>query len=269
MERNGHGTKDNAHRQVAGPEKPGRGSHQREVIRKADLRRAFAMNDIHIADLWRSPDPNAWEKSLERYWRLVKPKNIALEQKLEPPEIDHLRNRIRDFDPEQWYQFLNDEYFRWKYTDPRRYTQTTKHLRWYYDEAKLGELDQIRKRLLDLGDDVRTGLNATRGAAEGIRGLGVPGASGLLALMYPKTFGTVDQFVVKALCQVGSLPEAATVANMKCKNSLTITDGVLLIGIMQKKAFENNRDLGVTIWTPRKIDKVLWTYDETGRPRDR
>ena len=37
------------------------------------------MNDIHIADLWRSSDPKAWEELLEvRYWTLVKPKNVAL-----------------------------------------------------------------------------------------------------------------------------------------------------------------------------------------------
>jgi hypothetical protein len=136
-------------------------------------------------------------------------------------------------------------------------------------EGNLGGLDQIRKHLLNLDhNDVRAALNT----ACGIHGLAVIGASGLLALMYPETFGTVDKFVVEALSQVDNLPEAdaAAVAKMKCKmerkhkRDLTIEDGVRLIGIMQEKALENNRDFGVTTWTPRKIDKVLWCYRETG-----
>jgi len=39
--------------------------------------------------------------------------------------------------------------------------------------------------------------------ASRIRWLGTAGASGLLALIYPDSFGTVDQFVVKALSEVG------------------------------------------------------------------
>lgn len=40
---------------------------------------------------------------------------------------------------------------------------------------------------------------------------------------------------------------------------LTPRDGVVLIR-MQRKAAENNRLFGGTGWTPRKIDKVVWTY---------
>jgi hypothetical protein len=41
---------------------------------------------------------------------------------------------------------------------------------------------------------------------------------------------------------------------------LTIKDGVVLIQIMSAKAAENNRQFQTTDWTPRKIDKILWTY---------
>jgi hypothetical protein len=92
-----------------------------------------------------------------------------------------------------------------------------------------------------------------------IRGLGPPGASGLLALMYPHKFGTVDQFVVKALAQIDSLPEAATLRRMK-PEGLTIPQGVLITQILRRKAADNNRVLNSDGWTPRKIDKVLWTY---------
>jgi len=77
--------------------------------------------------------------------------------------------------------------------------------------------------------------------------------------MYPQKFGTVDQFVVKALVQIDSLPEAPTLRRMK-PEGLTIPQGVLIIQILRRKASDNNRVLNSDGWTPRKIDKVLWTY---------
>jgi hypothetical protein len=80
---------------------------------------------------------------------------------------------------DQWYAFLHDKYFKWKYTGCNRYATTTRHLEEY---KASGELDR--------GDDIRAGLQT----AQEIRGLGMAGASGLLALMYPDFFGTVGQF---------------------------------------------------------------------------
>jgi hypothetical protein len=42
--------------------------------------------------------------------------------------------------------------------------------------------------------------------------------------------------------------------------ALTIADGVLLIELFRRKASDNNRLFNSDTWTPRKIDKVLWTY---------
>jgi len=42
--------------------------------------------------------------------------------------------------------------------------------------------------------------------------------------------------------------------------SLTVSEGALLIDIYRRKASENNRNFGTTVWTPRKVDKILWTY---------
>jgi hypothetical protein len=207
---------------------------------------------IPIADLWVSENPKAWEDALKRYWNLVKPQNRALEQSLDTLDLELLRR----MDANGWYKFLRDEYFRWKYTAPNRYRTTTSNLHRYDDDNELGDLDQIRVRLLDLDPDyIRSGLET----AHAIQGLGTAGASGLLALMYPKHFGTVDQFVVKALRQVQGLPEAEALTRMK-PGSLTIKDGVLLINILRRKAADNNRVFKSDAWTPRKLDMVLWTY---------
>jgi len=158
--------------------------------------------------------------------------------------------------PGTWYNFLETEYFVWKYTAKNRLVTTRQQLRRYLVGSDLESLDQIRKQLLAFdASNARLGLSI----AMQIRGLGVAGASGLLALMYAKKFGTVDQFLVKALRQVAGLPEAAALAQMKPER-LKLEDGVLLIELLRRKAEELNQLFCVTTWTPRALDKILWTY---------
>ena len=207
---------------------------------------------MNITDLWRSSDPIAWEQALQRYWNFVQPRNLDLERALDTLDLKRLQN----LSPQGWYNFLHDEYFRWKYTAPNRYATTTIQLRKYVDVGALDELEKLRQQLLNLNvSDVRLGLKT----AKEIRGLGTAGASGLLSLMSPEHFATVDQFVVKALRLVSDLPEANALSKMNPLN-LSVTDGTLLIGILNRKAKENNRMFGTSAWTPRKIDMVLWTY---------
>jgi hypothetical protein len=207
---------------------------------------------MNIADLWRSVDPRAWDQALQRYWHFVQPRNLELERSLDALDL----RRIQVLTHRGWYDFLHDEYFRWKYTAPNRYATTTIQLRKYIDGGALDELESLRLQILNLDlNDIPLGLKT----AKKIRGLGTAGASGLLSLMYPNHFATVDQFVVKALRQVNDLPEANALAKMKPLN-LSVADGVLLISILNRKAKENNRLFDMTTWTPRKIDMVLWTY---------
>ncbi|MBI4557101.1 MAG: hypothetical protein HY706_05905 [Candidatus Hydrogenedentes bacterium] len=205
-----------------------------------------------INDLWQSGDPQAWSDALARYWEYVQPSNLQLEQELETLDLA----MVAELDALGWYDFLLHKYFRWKYTAKNRYATTTRCLRRYADEGKLDDLHLIKQRLLALDViDLPHGLSV----ALNIRGLGTAGASGLLALMYPTTFATVDQFVLKALRTVQHLPEAVILEKLK-PNALSVKAGVVLISIMQRKAAENNRRFRTTEWTPRKIDKILWTY---------
>ncbi|HXX58884.1 MAG TPA: hypothetical protein VEI96_12865 [Thermodesulfovibrionales bacterium] len=207
---------------------------------------------MNIAELWYSIERSDWEHALERYWQFVQPRNLELERALDSLNVE----RLRGLSARGWYDFLHGEYFRWKYTAPNRYATTTIQLKKYLDGGELDELDHIRLQLLSLDcSDIRRGLVTARN----IRGLGTAGASGLLSLMYPRCFATVDQFVVKALRLVPGLPAADAVAMMNPDN-LGISDGVLLIRILTQKANDNNRTFGTSMWTPRKIDMVLWTY---------
>lgn len=96
--------------------------------------------------------------------------------------------------------------------------------------------------------------------ASGIRGLGIAGASGLLSILFPKYFATVDQFVVKSLLRVNNLEEYNVIKQMKPEN-LNSRDAEVLIKIIRDKANELNNKFNADVWTPRKIDKVLWAID--------
>lgn len=208
----------------------------------------FVMTTIH--DLWQSTNEQDWNNALEHYWTLVQPKNLELERELNDPKLE----LIERLDPIAWYDFLHDKYFRWKYTAANRYATTTNKLRTYKTLNQLDDLFNIKRRLLSFDtSDVSAGLSI---ACE-IRGLGIAGASGLLSIMYPKHFGTVDQFVVKALWQIPDLSQKPDVNKMK-PEALTLRDGILLIHIMRTKASQNHKVFGREFWTPRKIDMVLW-----------
>ncbi|HUT37367.1 MAG TPA: hypothetical protein VNE39_28045 [Planctomycetota bacterium] len=210
---------------------------------------------MNVDQLWHSSDPQVWKQELERYWDFVKPRNVELEESLEALDL----GRLRSMDGQGWYDFLHDEYFPWKFTVQYICTCNRRYLREHVEKNGLDELDQTRRRLLGLDlHEARKCLDT----AMSIPGLAVAGASGLLALMYPHAFGTVDQFVVRALREVSGLPEEPALDRMAPKG-LTPSNGVVLIDILKRKAIENNRLFGTTTWTPRKIDKVLWTYGRT------
>lgn len=213
-----------------------------------------------VAELWNCRDEDEWRRALEQYWRTETVlANLKLEKDMDSPD---LAARVQQLDMQGWYDFLLNQYFRWKYTYPNRYASTTGALKRYSDTNTRGELYQIKERLFAFDqEDIREGLTI----AGLIKGLGTAGASGLLAVLFPKNFGTVDQFIVKALCEVDTLREIGAIKRMKPER-LTVRDAILLIGIMRTKAQENNRIFVTDLWTPRRIDMVLWTLGHGCEP---
>jgi hypothetical protein len=92
-----------------------------------------------------------------------------------------------------------------------------------------------------------------------IRGLGTAGASGLLALLFPKDFGTVDQFVVKRLQEIDHPDYGMELRSMN-PEILKIKDAIILNRIMKEKALELNQRFKTDFWTPRRLDMVLWAF---------
>jgi hypothetical protein len=210
-----------------------------------------------IAKLWDSISESDWKDALKNYWKYVNTSNLELERELNGLSL----KEIIALDEKGWYNFLHDKYFRWKYTVPLRYTQTIKHLEKYREQGNIAELFSIKLSLLslDLSDIQKSILIAKQ-----IYGLGIAGASGLISIMYPHAFGTVDKYVAEALYEITTLPEHHEIEKIKIKIdksddcSLTLNEGVLLIEIMRRKAKKNNLLFKTDYWTPRKIDMVLW-----------
>ncbi len=213
------------------------------------------MARISIQGLWDSDNEDEWKSELKVYRTKIIPEDLPLDVEMSKITLETIRSKS----PEEWFNFLLKKYYRWKYTAAKRYTTTTNSLKIYREEHKIEELYEIRNKILAIDKhDTKRLLEAT----SDIKGLGTAGASGLLSLLYPDQFGTVDQFVVKALQEIKSAPELKDVHDIKPK-SITIPQGLLLIDIMKKKAEDLNKLFKTDFWTPRKIDMILWTYGRT------
>jgi hypothetical protein len=198
-----------------------------------------------------SRNEKQWRDALEGYWDNPSVrKNQEIEKYMD--ELDH--EAIKKCAPSEWHDFL-ETYFRWKFTESRWLPDRLKD----FESNSLEQLFRVKENLFAVDEfdltEVQKGLKTVKSPQ--IRGLGYPGASGLLAVLFPKWFGTVDQMVVKALCEVESLPERQRVREMK-PNNLKERDAILLIDIMRRKARQVNGWFGTNKWTSRKIDMILW-----------
>lgn len=223
---------------------------QRETpntIKKMSGGRKWQMTFVQI---WNSNSERDWNRLLQSYWALVHVDNIQLEYSLNRLTLE----RVASMNERSWYAFLHDEYFPWKYTAKNRLATTRKQLERYAEEGHLDVLDDIRSQLLNIEPAL---IAPAIELAWGIRGLGISGASGLLSLMYPEHFATVDQFVVKALREV---PDHRAQLEAMNPMSLTLPNGVVLTEIIRAKAAELNARFRTYFWTPRTIEMALWAY---------
>ena len=202
--------------------------------------------------LWNYGSEASCLEALAHYYELLNDEARVLDKYMEHVDADEIAQlSVNDF-----YNFLYDKYFVWKYTAKNRLATTRKSLRRYVDENRMSELEDIQKRLfLAKHSDIRQCLSIAKES----RGLGTAGASGLLAILFPEDFGTVDQFVVKTLREVDGLSVATELTKMK-PEFLSIKDGVLLTEILREQAKKLNKNFCTDFWTPRKIDMVLWAF---------
>lgn len=202
--------------------------------------------------LWNCADETEWIKALNHYWDMLKTSQVELETYIDSINAEDIKVLSSD----GFYDFLYNKYFVWKYTQKNRLASTRKHLRRYVDNDELMKLESIHKRLFALSKD---NIFDCLSVANEIYGLGTAGASGLLSILFPQHFGTVDQFVVKRLREIKHPIYQYKLEKMN-PESLNNKDGVILVSIMREKAEELNRNFDTNFWTPRKIDMVLWAF---------
>ena len=202
-------------------------------------------------DLWECTDDKVWRLMESNYTKLIRPENITLENEIESLSAD----RVRNMTAEEFYSFLYHQYFVWKYTAKNRLATTRAHLRYYEDH--LDELEKIHQQLFAAD---HTDILAILKVAKSIKGLGVAGASGLLAVLFPHDFGTVDQFVVARLKSFSTFSTDQVIQNIH-EQSIKEKEAVYMEKLLRKKAAALNLVNQSTYWTPRRIDKVLWAYE--------
>ena len=212
---------------------------------------------MNLEYFWFEGSEKDWDDIYNNYSILVKKENIQLEIELET-KLNLVKN-IRDLKTlelgDNWYDFLLEKYFKWKYTAPNRYITTTNTFRKAYNNNR-ELLDKKITSILEEKDKLDSEVMGFK--AKRIHGLGYAGASGLLALLYPKLYGTIDQFIVKNLKAIRELPEITILERMKPEN-LNLDDFIIITEIYRNKSEELNRRFNSKIWTPRKIDSVLWS----------
>ncbi len=185
-----------------------------------------------------------------KYWRRVQGSHMAVERELD--QLDPAT--VQALAPAQFYQWLHDKYFYWKFTAANRLATTRRHLvKYVQDDPGFSQLEAIHRRLFFMSHD---DAEAALAVATSIRGLGPAGGSGLLAVLFPADFGTVDVFVVEALRGVKSLPEHDLL--MRMSSQLTLRDAALLVDILRRQANDLNAAFGSQYWTPRRVDMALW-----------
>ena len=204
-----------------------------------------------LSHLWHEGSEEEWNFALAHYYTLCK--DIPLDrfmEELQPETVEKMS--VAEF-----YHFLHDRYFVWKYTSKNRLATTRSHLNKYLDN---GQIDQLRQIHTQIFKTDRNDTEKMLTVVSQIKGLGISGASGLLSILFPEQFGTVDQFVILSLLKISDLPEYDQIAKMK-PESITCKNGVILEQIFRQKAAELNKQFESQNWTPRKIDMVLWAFD--------
>ena len=203
-----------------------------------------------IAVLWHNTNEEMWKAALRSYWDRFNADQYRLEI-----EIGAINSSdVASLSVYEFYDFLYQLYYPWKFTNKLYLSRNRKLLEKYLFDDEIDRLARIQKRLFNLDFKDIKGCLAV---ASSIHGLGTAGASGLLSILYPEHFGTVDKFVVYSLLKIDDLQERSAVLGMN-PEALTQNNGVVLIEIMRNKAQELNERFNTDFWTPRKIDMILW-----------
>ncbi len=151
-------------------------------------------------------------------------------------------------------------YGRWKYTDYRFFVKhendfDTYDQKWIEVEEEIYQyLTHIENIEFEIEDEIKELIKKGIGLKKHLSGIGVAGMSGILAMLIPDKYGVVDRYVADLL-------NALDETNVKRPDDLTMQDAADLEWVLIRKSKELNLNkMGNILWTPREVDKVLWSY---------
>ena len=203
--------------------------------------------------LWHEGSKSDWNNALKKYDEQADELDRHLEA-LKPSEVKSMNGQ-------RFYSFLYNDYSKWKYGNDKGRLKRTRNLLSKYYPKRIDYLEIIKECIFCA---YKVSPNDTESLLEivtRIKGLGVAGASGLLSILFPRYYGTLDRHLVNSLCIIKELPEQKALRNIT-PESLTIKDGIVLETILRNKANELNQRFKSSKWTPRKIDKILYIADK-------
>lgn len=198
--------------------------------------------------LWNHGTEGNWLEALKQYDEIIDLRSIEV-QGIEGFMAQLQAEDVKNMSVLEFYSFLYEQYFVWVFTQKNRLASTRKHLRKYVDENRMFELEDIQKRLFSTD---HSNIKECLEIAMEVRGLGIAGATGLLAVLFPHDFGTVNEPIVEVIRTIDGINYGYELIKMKPSTAIIVTE------IFREKAKELNLKFNTNFWTPRKIDKVLW-----------
>ena len=218
-----------------------------------ERKRDFEKTGNPVSYLWNFGTEANWLDALNQYDIIIDsrdPDSQWIESFMD--QLDW--NDIKELSTEEFYDFLYEKYFVWVFTAKNRLATTRKQLVRYVEENRMPELVAIQEKLFNAN---HANVEDCLSTAMEIRGLGIAGASGLLSVLFPKDFGSVNDVLVTLLRGVDGISYGYELSEMN-PNLLTAKDGAIIVKILREKAEELNERFETDFWTPRKIDKILW-----------
>ncbi|MCR5629587.1 DUF1759 domain-containing protein [Eubacterium sp.] len=204
---------------------------------------------ILFSELYFSGNEDSWKEYEQEYYDFV---DVQLEKEIE---------RIRSIDCiENFYSFLIDKLLKWSLISDFIYESNVKRLKEEYenDRNKLNVIfdkicEYVKKIENDSTEDYTYISNGINLLTE-IVGVGPVCSTSFLAIILPSKFGVVSRHIIEPMKEVYSdVKEYKKVISKKqaCELEIKLNE----ISRTINKRFDSN------YWTPRKVDKVLWTIE--------
>ena len=203
---------------------------------------------LTISELWNSTWEKDWSQALCHYWEIIekRPREIKEIEK----EMDSLdANQVEEHGPKEWYDFLHDKYFLWKYGQTEAMRENRETLQKSIETpGGLERLTSIKEKIFTFDrDDIREGLRIV----SKISGISIVAGSGLLAVIFPRYYATIDKLLILAMKRIEEYRNDSMILSMN-PSRVSEDDGVLLITMLRDKAKNLNAAFSTDNWTPRK-----------------